>query len=334
MSAPGPVVVTGADGFAGGALMSHLRHRRSATGVTLRGLVRTLSLATAARPDVLPVGDLTTITGASLANALLGARSVVHLAGRAHVMRETALEPAATFRAINVAATERLARAAAVAGATHFIFASTVKVNGESTPSAGMFTESDPPDPQDDYAASKWEAERVLADVARDTGMPVTILRLPLLYGPGAKGNIARLTDVIARGVPLPLASIHNRRSLLGAGNFSSAVDALLRGPPPAHRATATYFLADPVPVSTPQLVRAIAAALGVRPQLFALPADLLHLVGACVGKAAAIGRLTRSLEVDSRTFSAVHDWQAPHSMEEGLAMMVRSRGIPDLPAL
>ncbi|HEY5309850.1 MAG TPA: NAD-dependent epimerase/dehydratase family protein, partial [Casimicrobiaceae bacterium] len=195
-NARGLVVVTGADGFAGRAVCAHFR----ATGVPFRGLVRAHSAATAARPDMLPVGDLTGISDDALANALRGAHTVVHLAGRAHVMRETATDPLAAFRAINFAATEHLARAAAAAGTAHFVFTSTVKVNGEETLPARPFRESDPPDPRDDYAVSKWEAECALADVARETGMSVTVLRLPLLYGPGVKGNIARLTEAIARG--------------------------------------------------------------------------------------------------------------------------------------
>ena len=165
---PGPatVVVTGADGFAGRAACAHFR----AAGIPLRGLVRALSPATAARPDMLPVGDLATISDGALANALRGAHAVVHLAGRAHAMRDDAADPLSAFRAVNVAATERLARAAAAAGVAHFVFASSVKVNGESTPPERPFRESDPPDPRDDYAVSKWEAECALGDVARETG--------------------------------------------------------------------------------------------------------------------------------------------------------------------
>ena len=289
----GLVVVTGADGFAGRAACAHFR----AAGVPFRGLVRALSRQTVARPDMLPVGDLTTIADAALANALRGAGAVVHLAARVHVMRETATEPRAAFRAANVAVTERLARAAAAAGASHFVFASSIKVNGEATPPGSPFRESDPPDPRDDYAASKWEAECVLADVARETGLAVTILRLPLLYGPGVKGNVAQLTEAIARGMPLPLAGIHNRRSLLGAGNFVGALDAVLGSPAPASGTVVTYLLADASPVATPELVRAIAAALGVAPRLLPVPPSLLRLASTCVGKRAAFERLAGSLD-------------------------------------
>jgi len=321
-NARGVVVVTGADGFAGRAACARFR----AAGVPFRGLVRALSAATAARPDMLPVGDLTGIAEDVLANALRGARAVLHLAGRAHVMRETAADPVAAFRAINVAATERLARAAAAAGTAHFVFASTVKVNGEASPPARPFRESDPPDPRDDYAVSKWEAECALADVARETGMPVTVLRLPLLYGPGVKGNVARLTETIARGMPLPLGSINNRRSLLGAGNYASALDALLRHSAPAPRTVATYFVADERPVATPELVRAIADALGVTTRLVPIPPPLLRWACACVGKAAAFERLAGSLEVDTTAFRTKFDWRPPRSMAEELADMARGR--------
>ena len=322
MNARGLVVVTGADGFAGRAACAHFR----ATGIPFRGLVRALSTETAARPDMLPAGDLTTITDDALMNALLGAHTVVHLAGRAHVMREIAVDPLPLFRAVNVAATERLARAAATAGASHFVFASSVKVNGETTLPAQALRENDPPDPRDDYAASKWEAECALADVARETGLPVTILRLPLLYGPWVKGNIARLTETIARGVPLPLRNIDNRRSLLGAGNFVSALDALLSRPAPASGTVTTYFLAEAQPVSTPELVRAIAAALGVAPRLVPFPQSILQFVCVCLGKASAIDRLTGSLVVDTSAFGTDFGWRPPRSMAEELADMMRAR--------
>jgi nucleoside-diphosphate-sugar epimerase len=326
----GPVVVTGADGFAGRAVCAHFR----AAGVPFRGLVRALTGATVARHDMLPAGDLATIPDGALANALRGAGAVVHLAGRAHVMCETATEPRAAFRAANVAATERVARAAALAGATHFVFASSVKVNGEAASPERPFRESDPPDPRDDYAASKREAECVLADIARETGLAVTILRLPLLYGPGARGNFARLADAIARGMPLPLGSIHNRRSLLGLGNFVAALNAVLGHPAPAPGTAVTYLVADASPVSTPELVRAIAAALGVAPRLVSIPPSLLRLASACVGKAAAFERLAGSLVVDTTAFRTRFGWQPPRSLAEELADMARARRVSEAPPL
>jgi nucleoside-diphosphate-sugar epimerase len=246
-------------------------------------------------------------------------------------MRETAADALAEFRAINVVATERLARASAAAGVAHFVFASSVKVNGEFASTSRPFCESDPPDPRDDYAASKWEAECALADVARDTGMPVTVLRLPLLYGPCAKGNVARLVAAVARGVPLPLRNVDNRRSLLGLGNFGSALQAVLAGPPPAPRHVSTYLLADATPVSTPELIRAIAAALKVRARLVPFPAAALHFAGACLAGAADIDRLTGSLVVDTHAFRTAFGWAPPRSLAAELSDMVQARSAAPL---
>lgn len=326
----GTVVVTGADGFAGRAACAHLR----ASGIPFRGLVRALSPETAARPDMLPVGDLATISPAALANALRDAHAVVHLAGRAHATRDDAADPLSAFRAANVAATERLARAAATAGVAHFVFASSVKVNGESASPESPFRESDPPDPRDAYAISKWEAECVLGDVARETAMPITVLRLPLLYGPHAKANVARLTEAIAHGVPLPLARIDNRRSMLGAGNFASALEVLLRAPAPAPRTVATYFVADTVPISTPEFARAIAAALGVTARLVPVPARLLRMACACVGKTSTFERLAGSLVVDPSAIRTAFGWQPPRPMAEELAAMARARRYAAAPPL
>lgn len=316
-------MVTGADGFAGRILCARLRN----TGVPVRGLVRTLSPASAVRPDMLPVGDLTTITDDALHGALRGAQAVVHLAGCAGAIRESANKLPPTLRAINVVASERMARAAAAVGAAHFVFASSVKVNGETSPFERPLRESDPPDPRDDYAASKWAAECALADVARETMLPVTILRLPLLYGPGVKGNVARLTNAIARGVPLPLGSVGNLRSMLGAGNFASALDALLTAPARTSRAVATWFVTDAEPVSTEQFARAIATALGVNARLVGIPLPLLRLAGACLGREDAVHRLTGSLVVDGTGFRSAFGWQPPYPLADELAAMVRARG-------
>ena len=237
----GTVVVTGANGFLGRACVPRL----AAAGYRVRGLVRALDASTAASAQFMPVGDLTQLDDAGLHNALRGATTVVHLAALAHRPLDATPQSAAALRRLNVDVSERLARAAAASGVTHFVFASSVKVNGETSPPGRPLVESDPPNPEDDYAASKWAAECALAAVAEQSGLRVTALRLPLTYGPGAKANFAALVRAVRRGVPLPLAGITNRRSLLGTGNFCAAlacayrerrrerawaVDALFRG--------------------------------------------------------------------------------------------------------
>ena len=315
------VVVTGANGFIGGAVCAHLR----GIGMPVRGLVRTLDASTAARAEFMPVGDLTVIGEHALCNALRGATAVVHLAAHVHQPAHGKGDALAPMRRINVEVTERIARAAAAVCAAHCVFASSVKVNGEVTLPGRPFRESDPPDPHDDYAATKWEAEQALAAVAAETDMRVTALRLPLTYGPGAKGNLAALARAIRAGVPLPLAGIRNRRSVLGVGNCGAAIAVLLASEDPGGRGRMTpYLIADAEPVSTPELVRAMAAALAVTPHLFAISPGLLRFAGACVAQAPAVERLVGSLEVDTTAFRTRFGWTPPIPFANGLTKALR----------
>jgi nucleoside-diphosphate-sugar epimerase len=286
----------------------------------VRGLIRTLDRHTAARADFLPVGDLAAMTDAALAHTVRGARAIVHLAARVHRV-ETGTVSLAAYRRDNVEVTKRLAGAAAAAGVAHFVFASSVKVHGEITIAGQPFTESDPPDPHDEYATSKCEAEHALQIIAEASGLRVTALRLPLTYGPGAKANFARLARAVRRGVPLPFASIDNRRSLLGIDNLVDALGLVLDDDGAEERGRMTpYLLADGEPVSTPDLVRAVAAALGVDAHLVAVPAGWLRFAGVCAGHAAAAARLTASLEVDTRAFRDRFGWVPPRTLAQGLA--------------
>ena len=305
------LAVTGADGFIGRAIVPLLVRE----GHEVRGLVRATSTDTVARREYVAVGDLAQWTDAAMRTTVRDAGAVVHLAGLAH---RAAASPA-TLRAVNVDATSRLARAAAESGVAHFVFASSVKVNGETSTPGQPFRESDPPNPLDAYGASKWAAERALAEVAESTGMRVTILRLPLTYGPRAKANIAALAAAVRRGIPLPLASIDNRRSVLGVGNLASALDALLASEGDARRAT-TYFVADAQAVSTSALVEAMARAMRVTPRLFALPTAALRVAGAWSGRSETIERLLDTLEVDTGAFRGRFAWSPPHSLDEGMA--------------
>lgn len=311
------IVVTGAGGFIGRACVA----RFAAEGCDVRGLVRALSPDTAARPQFLPVGDLTKLSSDALRNVLRGARVVVHLAAQAHQPLDASEESLAALRRVNVDATERLARAAAQGGARHFVFASSVKVHGETSPPGRPLRESDPPNPPDEYAASKWAAERALAAVAEDIGLRITALRLPLTYGPGAKGNFAALARALSSGVPLPLAGIHNRRSVLGTGNLGSALAALLASDDAADGGQMVpYFLADAEPVSTPDLVRAMARALRVSPRIWTLPRGVLRFGGAWLGRSEMVERLLDTLEVDTAAFQVRFDWTPPCSLDDGLA--------------
>ena len=304
------IVVTGADGFIGRACVPRLAR----DGIDVRGLVRTVTTDTVARREYVAVGDLAQMSDVAMRGAMRDARAVVHLAGIAH----RAQVPGATLRAVNVDATSRLARAAAAQGVAHFVFASSVKVNGETSVPGRPFRESDPPNPLDAYGASKWAAERALSEVAESTGLRTTILRLPLTYGPRAKANVAALARAVRRGIPLPLAALHNRRSVLGVGNLASALAALLASEGDERRAT-TYFIADAQAVSTSALVEAMARAMRVTPRLFALPTAALRLAGAWSGRSETIERLLDTLEVDAGAFGARFAWAPPYSLDEGM---------------
>jgi nucleoside-diphosphate-sugar epimerase len=307
------VLVTGATGFVGRARCA----RRVAQGWAVRAAVRKGSAS--ALPDCTSaeVGDIGPDT--DWREALQGVKAVAHLAARVHVMHEDSADPVAAYRRVNVEGTLQLARSAATAGVERLVFLSSVKVNGES--STRPLTEADLPAPADAYGVSKWEAEQGLSGVARETGLPIVILRPPLVYGPGVKANFLRLMEAVARGVPLPLGSIDNRRSLVYLGNLVDAIRVCLAHPGVVGR---TYFVGDGEDLSTPELVRRLALALAVRPRLWPIPPALLEWLGALTGKRAAIARLTGSLRVDGTALRRDAGWSPPFSVDQGLAETVR----------
>jgi nucleoside-diphosphate-sugar epimerase len=290
------VLVTGADGFIGRAACAELAKRGWS------------------------------VTAASRANGSLergwpmqGVEVVVHLAGIAHELSGQNAEE--TYTALNCAATEHLARAAAAAGAKRFVFMSTIKVNGEATLPGRPFRASDTPAPQDRYARSKWCAEQALAGVAAETGLEIVVLRPPLVYGPGVRANFLRLLRVVARGWPLPLGAIDNRRSLVYVGNLADVIVLAASSPGAAGK---TLLVSDGADLSTPQLVREIGRALGVSPRLVPVPAGALRLAGALTGKRSEVEKLVESLTVDISETRHTLGWQPPHTPAQGLAATVQ----------
>jgi nucleoside-diphosphate-sugar epimerase len=304
------ILVTGANGFVGRMLCEAL----TGAGRAVRKAVR----APLAGFSDLAVGDIGPAT--DWRAALEGAGAVVHLAARTHVLRETAPDSLAEYRRINVAGTDRLARAAAAAGVRRLVFLSSVKVNGERT-DARAFTEDDAPRPGDAYGVSKWEAEHALARAAAETGLKVVVLRPPLVYGPGVKGNFLRLVHLVARGMPLPLGAVANRRSLVYAGNL---VDAIVKALDAPHAAGRTYLVSDGEDVSTPDLVRALAQSLGVKARLVPIPLLLLKLAAAIAGRGDEFARLTGSLQVDSARLRRELAWRPPFTLAQGLEQTAR----------
>lgn len=311
MTSDGTILVTGANGFVGRVLCDAL----AASGRKPRRAVR---VPLPEFPDAVAVGNID--SGADWHAALEGVMDVVHLAARTHVLRETAPDALAEYRRVNVAGTERLARAAAARGVRRLVFLSSVKVNGERT-GARPYTEDDAPRPEDPYGISKWEAEQALARIGGETGLEVTVLRPPLVYGPGVKGNFLRLMNLVARGIPLPLAAIENRRSLLYAGNLADAIIQTLTAPRAAGR---TYLVSDGEDVSSPDLARALAHSLGVKPRLLPVPFAALRFAATLAGRGAELARLAGSLQVDSSRIGRELGWAPRFSMAQGLAQTAR----------
>ena len=305
------VLVTGANGFIGRALCGVL----AASG---RGVRKTVRMPDPGLFDAVAVGDIGPDT--DWRTALEGVSGVVHLAARSHVLRETATNPLAEFRKINVSGTERLARSAAAGGVRRLVFVSSVKVNGERT-GERPYTEDDTPRPEDAYGVSKWEAEQALSRIAAETGLEVVVLRPPLVYGPRVKGNFLRLMNLVARGVPLPLGTVDNRRSFIYTGNLAGAIVKALDVPQAAGR---TYLVSDGEDVSTPDLVRGLARALGAKPRLLSLPLAALGLAATLAGKRAEFARLTGSLQVDSSRILRELGWQPRFSLTQGLTETAR----------
>lgn len=310
------ILVTGANGFVGQAFCTEAIGR----GISTSGVIRRSSKLLSNGKNFV-VGEINGATDWSL--ALTDCDVVIHLAARVHVMQETSANPLAEFRQLNVAATEHLARSAVAAGVKRFVFVSSIKVNGEETFNGQAYNEQMTPMPQDPYGVSKWEAEQVLHKVAKETGLEVVIVRPPLIYGVGVKGNFAQMIIVIAHGVPLPFASVRNKRSLIYVKNL---VDALILCATHPDAAGNTYLVSDGEDVSTSDLLRKLAFAMGKKPRLFLLPISLLRLTARMFKKSDQLARLLGSLQIDSSKIRRELGWVPPFSVDDGLKQTVRDK--------
>lgn len=306
------IAVTGASGFVGQALCSSLL----AQGRAVRPLLRAAAPTTAHAVTVADIGPDT-----DWSTALSGVSAVVHCAARVHVMQDSAGDPMAAFRRVNVAGTRRLAQQAAALGVRRLVYLSSLKVHGEHTPPGTRFSVQDAPHPLDAYGLSKWEAEQALWDVARDTGLEVVVVRPPLVYGRGVKANFLSLMRLVARGVPLPLGLVDNRRSLLALDNLTDLLTRCLDQPEAAGQ---TFLASDNHDLSTAELIRLLAAAMGRPTRLLPVPVAWLHTAGRLTGRQGQIERLTGSLQVDIGHTTKVLDWTPRLTVEQGLRMAVQ----------
>jgi nucleoside-diphosphate-sugar epimerase len=301
------ILVTGASGFVGGALVARLQaESRDVVGTTRR--------AAGGRSTLACTGELAAETDWSA--ALAGRGVVIHAAALVHVMNHMSTDPLAKFRRANVEGTLSLARQAAAAGVKRFIFISSIKVNGEGAPLGSAYTPEDAPYPGDAYGISKKEAEDGLRQIAADTEMEVVIIRPPLVYGPGVKANFLSMMRWLHSGVPLPLGSIPNKRSLVALDNLVDLIATCIEHPAAANQ---TFLVSDGEDLSTTELLQRMGAALGKPARLLPVPPELLSAGATLLGKRAVAQRLLGSLQVDISKTRTLLDWTPPVSVHEAL---------------
>ncbi len=305
------ILVTGATGFVGRGVVTAAVRR----GLAVRGSVRSMPCPPIEGARCVLGGDLT--CDSTWLQALAGVDTVVHAAARVHVMRETVSDPLAEFRRVNVDGTVNLALQSAAQGVRRFILISSIKVNGERTVPGVPFRADDVPAPHDPYGVSKLEAEMALRDVALRTGLEVVIVRPVLVYGPGVKANVAMMMRWLRSGVPLPFGAIENRRSMVSLGNLADLVMTCV-----THRAAPghTFLVSDGEDLSTTQLLRRMAMALGVTSRLVPLPSALLRMAARTLRRDDVARRLLDSLQVDIESTKLRLEWTPPIRVDEALA--------------
>ncbi len=309
------VLVTGASGFVG----RRVCERALGLGMKVKGSHRSPGSQSLVPQGVEKIQIPSVNGNTDWSNALTGVDVVVHLAGRVHIAKDTAKDPLATYREVNTAGTRWLARMAVNAGVRRLVYVSTIKVNGEKTATA-PFTETDAPRPQDAYAISKWESEQALHGIGAEFGLEIVILRPPLVYGEGVGANFLRLLNLVRRGIPLPLASVPNRRSLIYVKNLA---DAVLTSATHPRAKGETFLVSDGNDISTPELIRRIANAMNLPARMFPCPPRLLSIVGGLVGSSAELDRLLGSLVIDSAKIRSECGWMPPYTMSQGLKKTV-----------
>lgn len=308
------VLVTGANGFVGAALCLRL----SALGQ---------DVVPAVRRQGGKASEQVILDDADWRAALRECDSVVHLAGRTHEPRSAGSDSMRVFREDNVTPTVQLAHRAVEAGVRRFVFMSTIKVNGERTAPGRRFTPDDPPDPADSYAVSKWEAETALLELGSRTGLEVVIIRPPIVYGPGVKGNFAALVRWVRSGVPLPFGAIQNRRSMIALENlidFTSVCADVNASPDVGGQ---VLLPSDGEDVSTTELLIRVASAYRCRDRLFSAPVGLMRVAASLAGKSSLADRLFGSLVIDDSRARQLVRWRPPVTLDEQLRTMAINDG-------
>ena len=303
------ILVTGANGFIGAHLCQELSNRNIGFRSTARNTNENHYI------DFISCDLETTET---LNHLMDGCDVVVHLAGRAHVTSDDSQEK---YRIANEFITQRIANAAAKNGISRFVYLSSIKVNGESSVPGLPIRQSDTPNPLDNYGRSKLAAELALQEICRANSMDYVIIRPVLVYGKGVKANFSALISAVKRGLPLPIATVKNVRSMIGINNLTDLIIAASTDPKATNQ---TFLASDGIDTSTPALVRLIAESLNRRSRIFPFPISILKLLAALFGKSSAIDKLTGSLSVDISHTTNTLNWRPPFSVESEIAKAVK----------
>lgn len=306
------VCITGATGFLGQALCRKLSNHE----YPVSGAVRRLDTAFTPLADekFYAVGSVDRTT--DWYDALRGVECVIHCAGLSHVVNDTGLNSLERFRAVNVEGTRNLAQQASISGVRRLIFLSSIKAMGEKTEEGLCFGSEDLAEPEEAYGISKWEAEQALWEVVKATGLEVVIIRPPLVYGPGVKGNLRSLLDWLNKGIALPLGSVHNQRSLVGLDNLMELIMMCIDHPAAANQ---TFLVSDDQDLSTTELLTKLGEAAGKPARLISVPQILLKMGAKILGKQAQADRLFSNLQVDITHTKRTLGWNPSMSVEEGL---------------
>jgi nucleoside-diphosphate-sugar epimerase len=311
------ILITGASGFVG----AHLTRYLGSIDHELMAMTRSkgaISSIFSGKIECKQVGDISALSNWD--PYLKDIEAVIHLANRAHVMHESDTNPLAIYRSINTDGTLQLARQAAAAGVKRFIFISSVKVNGESTLPGQRFSPASENIPADPYGLSKYEAEQGLKELTLKTGMEVVIIRPPLIYGPGVKANFLKMMQWVEKGIPLPLGSITNQRSLLGIDNLLDFISVCLIHPKAAGQ---TFLISDDHDVSTTELLKEIASAMHLPSRLLPIPQFVLEKGLILLGQGHIAERLCASLQLDITLAKTLLSWKPTYSFRDQMSKTV-----------
>jgi len=311
------ICVTGANGFIGKSLCKRLIN----SNISIRGLVRNLNKFNYnPKIEYMSIGDIA--LKKNWKNELSGYDCVIHCAGKAHGDYQKRKNSFINYDMVNHVSTKKLAEQCVLFGVKRFVFLSTIGVLGDNTNNRGPFLYSDKPNPKNEYAISKYEAEKALLKISKKTGLEIVIIRLPLVYGPHSIGNFKRLLKLIKSRIPMPFGSIKNKRSLIGIDNLT---DALVHCINCKDATGKTLLVSDNEDLSVSDLITYIEKILGLPTRLFRFPIFVLKFFGHIFRKQNDVNKLTNTLQIDIKYTKKILNWRPQVSVQEGIRRAIKN---------